>query len=390
MSSVTEIAEPAGDLHAAVRGRRRAPTGAPRPRRATAALPRLRRERRRGAAACGGRLGPSSASLLRYAAMKIVGARGRDRCGEVPPRARPRVPPRTAHRRREHRGRHHRCTACTSRPTSTPSRYWLGGRCSTASAAGAGAARPSARRRSSGRSASHRRLVQPRRPGSRDPPRSGRSCSHEGRSLSEVTAALCATRFGIDPGGDPDDRRRRDHADRRRRSRPASRSTCTSRSTGWQRHAARSGERDPVRGRRARAPAPGVLDAIARADVLVLCPSNPVVSIGPILAVPGVREAVAARRGPVVGVSPIVGGAPLAGMADRLMPVAGLEVSALGAARAYRDLLSGVGDRRARRRDGAGHRRRARDRRRRHRHGHARRRRRSARWRATAVDLATR
>ena len=88
-------------------------------------------------------------------------------------------------------------------------------------------------------------------------------------------------------------------------------------------------------------PAPGVLDAIARADVLLLCPSNPVVSIGPILAVPGVREAVAARRGPVVGVSPIVGGAPLAGMADRLMPIAGLEVSALGAARAYRDLLSG-------------------------------------------------
>jgi len=89
------------------------------------------------------------------------------------------------------------------------------------------------------------------------------------------------------------------------------------------------------------APAPGVLDAIASADVLLICPSNPVVSIGPILAVPGVSEAVAARRGPVVGVSPIVGGAPLAGMADKLMPVAGLEVSALGTARAYGDLLTG-------------------------------------------------
>ena len=87
-------------------------------------------------------------------------------------------------------------------------------------------------------------------------------------------------------------------------------------------------------------PAPGVLSSIAAADVVVICPSNPVVSVGPILAVPGVREAVAARRDRVVGVSPIVGGAPLAGMADRLMPVAGLEVSALGAARSYADLLA--------------------------------------------------
>ena len=87
-------------------------------------------------------------------------------------------------------------------------------------------------------------------------------------------------------------------------------------------------------------PGPGVLEAIAAADVVVICPSNPVVSVGPILAVPGVRDAVAARRDRVVGVSPIVGGAPLAGMADRLMPVAGLEVSALGAARAYEDLLA--------------------------------------------------
>ena len=88
-------------------------------------------------------------------------------------------------------------------------------------------------------------------------------------------------------------------------------------------------------------PAPGVIDAIGRADVLLISPSNPVVSIGPILSVPRVRDAVAARTGPVVGVSPIVGGAPLAGMADKLMPVAGLEVSAIGAARAYRDLLTG-------------------------------------------------
>lgn len=89
------------------------------------------------------------------------------------------------------------------------------------------------------------------------------------------------------------------------------------------------------------AAAPGVLEAVSEADVVVVCPSNPVVSVGPILAVPGVRAAVTARRDVVVGISPIVGGAPLAGMADKLMPVAGLEVSALGAARAYEGLLGG-------------------------------------------------
>lgn len=86
-------------------------------------------------------------------------------------------------------------------------------------------------------------------------------------------------------------------------------------------------------------PAPGVLEGIARADVVVLPPSNPVVSLGPILAVPGVREAVQARRAVVAGVSGIVSGAPLAGMADKLMPVVGLEVTAAGAATAYEGLL---------------------------------------------------
>ena len=88
-------------------------------------------------------------------------------------------------------------------------------------------------------------------------------------------------------------------------------------------------------------PAPGVLDAIARADAVILCPSNPVVSLGPILAVPGIREAVAARRPDTVGVSGIVAGAPVAGMADKLLPAVGLEVTAAGAADAYRGLLGG-------------------------------------------------
>jgi len=88
-------------------------------------------------------------------------------------------------------------------------------------------------------------------------------------------------------------------------------------------------------------PAPGVLEAIEAADAVLLCPSNPVVSVAPILAVPGIQDAVAARRDRAAGVSPIVGGAPVVGMADRLMPAVGLEVSALGAASAYRGLLRG-------------------------------------------------
>jgi len=86
-------------------------------------------------------------------------------------------------------------------------------------------------------------------------------------------------------------------------------------------------------------PAPGVLEAIAGAEAIVICPSNPIASIGPILAVPDVREALGARRDRVVGISPIVGGAPLAGMADRLMPVAGFAVTAVGAAECYAGLL---------------------------------------------------
>jgi LPPG:FO 2-phospho-L-lactate transferase len=86
-------------------------------------------------------------------------------------------------------------------------------------------------------------------------------------------------------------------------------------------------------------PGPAVLEAIARADVVLVCPSNPVASIGPILALPGVRAAVERRRDRVVGISGIVGGAPLAGMADKLMPAAGVEVTAAGAADCYRGVL---------------------------------------------------
>jgi LPPG:FO 2-phospho-L-lactate transferase len=82
-------------------------------------------------------------------------------------------------------------------------------------------------------------------------------------------------------------------------------------------------------------PAPGVGDAIEGADLVVVCPSNPVTSVGPILAVPGIGESLASTRAPVVGVSPIIGGAPVSGPAGRLMQACGLEVSPLGVAAAY-------------------------------------------------------
>ena len=81
-------------------------------------------------------------------------------------------------------------------------------------------------------------------------------------------------------------------------------------------------------------PAPGVLTALADADLVVVCPSNPVTSVGPILAVPGIAAALATARS-VVGVSPIVGGAPVSGPAGRLMRARGLDVSPLGVAVAY-------------------------------------------------------
>jgi LPPG:FO 2-phospho-L-lactate transferase len=88
-------------------------------------------------------------------------------------------------------------------------------------------------------------------------------------------------------------------------------------------------------GHEAARPGPDVLAAIDAADTILVCPSNPVISIGPILSVPGVRDALVARRDRVVGVSPIIAGAPVKGPADRLMDPLGIEVSCVGVARAY-------------------------------------------------------
>jgi LPPG:FO 2-phospho-L-lactate transferase len=82
-------------------------------------------------------------------------------------------------------------------------------------------------------------------------------------------------------------------------------------------------------------PAPGVLDALTTAGAVIVAPSNPIVSIGPVLAVPGVREAVAARRDSVVAISPLVGGKALKGPADRLLRELGYDDSVVGVARMY-------------------------------------------------------
>jgi LPPG:FO 2-phospho-L-lactate transferase len=82
-------------------------------------------------------------------------------------------------------------------------------------------------------------------------------------------------------------------------------------------------------------PAPGVLDAIQAADVVLIAPSNPVVSIAPILAVAAVRDAIVEGPAPVVGVSPIIGGSPVRGMADKCLATVGVEVTAAGVGGLY-------------------------------------------------------
>lgn len=86
---------------------------------------------------------------------------------------------------------------------------------------------------------------------------------------------------------------------------------------------------------------PGVLDAIRNADVVLLPPSNPVVSIGIVLGVPGVRDALRGTRAPVVGVSPIIGGRPVRGHADACLTAIGVQTSAVAVAGLYADFLAG-------------------------------------------------
>jgi LPPG:FO 2-phospho-L-lactate transferase len=157
----------------------------------------------------------------------------------------------------------------------------------------------------------------------------------EGATLSQATAELCR-RLGVPLRLLP-------MSDQRVETRVEVDGPAGPEDLGFQEWWVGRQARDPVRrvrfegAERAR-PAPGVLEAIRAANGIVLCPSNPVVSIAPILAVPGIRDAVLAARCRVVAVTPIVGGAPVRGMADRLLPSWDVEVSARGVAGLYAGL----------------------------------------------------
>lgn len=153
-----------------------------------------------------------------------------------------------------------------------------------------------------------------------------------GASLSEATASVAAA-FGIALRVLPvtDDRMR-------------TRVLTDDGELPFQEYFVKRGTEDEVRavrfeGAESARPAPGVVEALHDADLVVVAPSNPVVSIGPLLAVPGVRETLCARERPVVGVSPIIGGRTVKGPADRMMAALGMAPSAAGVARAYADFL---------------------------------------------------
>jgi LPPG:FO 2-phospho-L-lactate transferase len=154
----------------------------------------------------------------------------------------------------------------------------------------------------------------------------------EGATLSEVTAELCAA-LGVAARVLP----MSDDPVRTRITTPAG-------ERSFQEYLVKHGAAEPIErielvGIGAARPAPGVLAAIAAAERIVIAPSSPVVSIGTILAVPGVREALRARREDCVAISPIIGGRPVEGPADRFLAGAGYpECSALQMARLYADV----------------------------------------------------
>ena len=158
----------------------------------------------------------------------------------------------------------------------------------------------------------------------------------EGATLSQVTAEITA-RWDLPvrllPMSD-------DRVETRVRAIVARDGTASEAELGFQEYFVGHRHDVPVRGVRfagveeAR-PAPGVLEAIAGAERIVICPSNPIVSIGPVLATGGIGEAVAARRNDVVAVSPIVGGRALKGPADRMLADLGFTSSVGGVARLW-------------------------------------------------------
>ncbi len=164
---------------------------------------------------------------------------------------------------------------------------------------------------------------------------------NQGHSLSEVTARLAAARglkCRVMPVSDQPIETRVTLA--ATRDEPQ-------REVGFQEYFVRLAHKPTVAGVRfagidTAKPAPRVLEAITQAEAVVIAPSNPVVSIGPVLAVQGVSEALAARRERNVAVSPIVAGAALKGPAAQMMRSLGEEPSAVGVARCYRDLVAAL------------------------------------------------
>ncbi len=157
----------------------------------------------------------------------------------------------------------------------------------------------------------------------------------DGQSLSEITA-LQAKSLGVDARVLPmsDDR-----------VRTIVETTGGKRS--FQEYLVRDRTRETVRaltysGARAARPAPGVRAALEEASLVVLAPSNPLVSIAPILAVPGIRQTLRRIDAPVVAVSPLIGGRPVKGPADRMMRALGVAPTPLGLAAFYADLLDAM------------------------------------------------
>jgi LPPG:FO 2-phospho-L-lactate transferase len=154
----------------------------------------------------------------------------------------------------------------------------------------------------------------------------------EGRTLSEVTAEIC-DKLGV-----------KAHLLPMSNSRVETRVGTPVGELSFEEYFVQRWYQDPVEsirfaGAADAEPAPGVIDAILAADIVLLAPSNPVTSIGPILAVPGVREALQKTQGPVAAVSPIIAGEAVAGPAGILMASQGLPVSVAGVAQAYHDFL---------------------------------------------------
>jgi LPPG:FO 2-phospho-L-lactate transferase len=159
-----------------------------------------------------------------------------------------------------------------------------------------------------------------------------------GYPLSQVTAALCA-RWGLKELGvrllPMSDDRVETHVVIDDDTAPGGRRAVHFQEYWVRLHAEPKAHEITAVGAETATPGPGVLEAFATADLVLLPPSNPVVSIGTVLAVPGIRDALVASPAPVIGLSPIVGGAPVRGMADKVLAAIGVETTAAAVAVHY-------------------------------------------------------